>query len=271
MEEKKKGRYAGALGAFLVHLALFALLVLVSFALPELSEEGGVPVVMGDVADAYGGFDPGSLVDVEVVPEHTPESFPVESVEQDLLTQADEETVAIPPAADPKRDTLQPEKTAAEREAEARRLAEERAERERKAAEEAANQRIAGAFGRGAEMGSRGDTQGEGAQGGRDGNASEGVTAGTGGYGTFSLDGRSIGVEGLPRPVYNVQDEGRVVVNITVNPARQVVATGINPQTNTVNAALRKAAEEAARKARFSEVSGVGNQTGTITYYFNLK
>ena len=74
-----------------------------------------------------------------------------------------------------------------------------------------------------------------------------------------------------PRPVYNVQDEGRVVVTITVNPAGHVIATSINRQTNTVNPALRKAAEDAAKKARFNAVSGLNNQTGTITYYFNLK
>ena len=38
-----------------------------------------------------------------------------------------------------------------------------------------------------------------------------------------------------------------------------------------VNPALRKAAEDAAKKARFNAVSGLNNQTGTITYYFNLK
>lgn len=87
----------------------------------------------------------------------------------------------------------------------------------------------------------------------------------------FNLGGRSIGEGGLPRPVYNVQDEGKVVVTITVNPAGQVIATSINRQTNTVNPALRKAAEDAAKKARFNTVSGLNNQTGTITYYFNLK
>ena len=94
---------------------------------------------------------------------------------------------------------------------------------------------------------------------------------GTGGFGTFDLNGRSLGPGGLPKPVYNVQDEGRVVVTIVVNPAGQVISTSINKRTNTVNPALRKAAEEAARKARFNTVSGVNNQSGTITYYFKLK
>ena len=35
--------------------------------------------------------------------------------------------------------------------------------------------------------------------------------------------------------------------------------------------APRKAAEDAAKKARFNTIDGVNNQTGTITYYFNLR
>ena len=107
--------------------------------------------------------------------------------------------------------------------------------------------------------------------GGAAGTSSEGKCRGVVGFGTFDLNGRSLGSGGLPMPVYNVQDEGRVVVTITVNPAGQVISTSINKRTNTVNASLRKAAEEAARKARFNQVDGVNNQTGTITYYFKLK
>ena len=143
----------------------------------------------------------------------------------------------------------------------------------RKAAAEAASKRVAGAFGKGSQMGgSKGTaTSGEGVEGSKDGNSSTGAKSGVGGYGTFNLGGRSIGEGGLPRPVYNVQEEGRVVVSITVNPAGHVIATSINRLTNTVNSTLRKAAEDAAKKARFNAVDGVNNQTGTITYYFNLK
>ena len=150
---------------------------------------------------------------------------------------------------------------------------EAKAERERKAAEEAARKKVAGAFGKGSQMtGNKGTSAGgTGTEGSKEGNSSTGAKTGTGGYGTFDLGGRSLGTGSLPKPVYNVQEEGRVVVNITVNPAGQVVATSINPQTNTVNSALRKAAEDAARKARFNTVDGVTNQTGTITYYFNLR
>lgn len=286
MNQKQKGKYIGLAGALLVHVAFIVLLILVGFALPEPEEEGGVPVMLGEVPDALGAADP-SLVKVDVMPEEVappapaPEPEPVE--QEEIITQEVEETVAIKPKTEPKKKKeevkkkevvkkpVKPEKTEAEKAEEARKLAEAKAERERKAAEEAARKRVAGAFGKGAQMGSKGDTKGEGVQGSPTGNASTGATSGTGGYGTFNLNGRSIGEGGLPRPVYNVQDEGRVVVTITVNPAGQVIATSINRQTNTVNPALRKAAEDAARKARFNAVSGLNNQTGTITYYFNLK
>lgn len=271
LNPKKKGKYIGMVGALLVHVAFVLLLILVGFALPEQQDEDGMPVMLGEIPEALGSADP-SLVKVDVMPEEVAPQVQ-EAVEQDMLTQEDEETVTIKPQAEetPKKEVKKPEKTEAEKAEEARKLAEAKAERERREAEAAARKRVAGAFGKGAQMGSKGTTTDEGIQGSSTGNAPAGALSGSGGYGTFDLGGRSIGEGGLPRPVYNVQDEGRVVVAITVNPDGQVIATSIDKQTNTVNPALRKAAEEAARKARFNKVSGLNNQTGTITYYFNLK
>ena len=272
MNDKKKGKYVGIVGALIVHVAIIALLILVSFIIPERLGESGVEVMLGNVESAYGGFDPSSLVDVDVMPQKQAEAQPSSSAQQELITQTLEETVALEPEAKPKKEEVKkPEKTEAEKAAEAKRLAEEKAERDRKAAEEAANKRVAGAFDRGAQMGDRGSTTGQGVEGTPTGNSSTGATTGSGGYGTFDLGGRSLGEGGLPRPVYNVQDEGRVVVTITVNPGGLVIATSINRLTNTVNPVLRKAAEDAAKKARFNTVEGVNNQTGTITYYFNLR
>ena len=290
MDRRKKGEYIGALGTLLVHVAVIALLILVSFTVPQPDEDaGGVPVMMGNVESAR-GFDDPSLVDVDVLDEDAAapaETAPELPSEQDLLTQTEEETVTLKPKTEePKKETVnpkevakpkepvkKPEKTEAEKAAEAKRLAEEKAERERKAAEEAARKRVSGAFGKGAQMeGNKGTSAGgTGTEGSKEGNSSTGAKTGTGGYGTFDLGGRSLGTGSLPKPAYNVQEEGRVVVNITVNPAGQVISTGINPQTNTVSSALRKAAEDAAKKARFNTVDGVTNQTGTITYYFNLR
>lgn len=289
MDRNKKGERIGALGALLVHVAVIALLILVSFKVPQPDEDaGGIPVMMGSV-DAAHGFDDPSLVDVDVMPEEvavatlTPPDVPSE---QDLMTQTEEETVALKPKTKPKKETVKPkevikpkepvkkpEKTEAQKAADAKRIAEEKAENERKAAEEAARKKVSNAFGKGAQMGGNKGTSdaGTGVEGSKDGNSSTGAKTGTGGYGTFNLGGRSLGTGGLPKPVYNVQEEGRVVVNITVNPSGAVIWTSISPQTNTVNSSLRKAAEDAAKKARFNTVEGMNNQTGTITYYFNLK
>lgn len=95
-------------------------------------------------------------------------------------------------------------------------------------------------------------------------------TASQGGYGTWDLGGRDILGE-LPLPAYNIQEEGRVVVTITVNPEGSVIDTRINNRTNTTNMQLRNAAVEAARRTKFNAISGKNNQTGTITYYFKLK
>ncbi|WP_302430565.1 TonB family protein, partial [Phocaeicola coprophilus] len=210
------------------------------------------------------------------------EVAPEPEVKQPMITQDDEPSIVVkkekPKTEKKKTETKKPVKVEKPKQPvkpveqpKEKTEAEKRAEAERAAAQAAAN-KIAGAFGKGSQMGSKGNAGlGTGVQGSPDGNASEGKTSGVGGYGTFDLNGRSLGAGGLPVPVYNVQDEGRVVVTIVVNPAGQVISTSINKRTNTVNPTLRKAAEEAARKARFNKVDGVNNQSGTITYYFKLK
>ena len=290
----KKNKVTGLVGTLVLHVVLLILLFLIAISKPEVQEEGGVPVMLGNMEMAQGNADPYTLTDVDILNEpqlptevSAPEPVPTPPVESEMITQEDEPTIAVPkketpkPAPKkesvkketPKKEPVKPkEKTEAEKRAEAERLAAEKKAAEERAAAEAAAKRIAGAFGKGTQMGSKGNaTSGEGIQGSPTGNAADGQASGVGGYGTFDLNGRSLGPGGLPKPVYNVQEEGRVVVTITVNPAGQVIQTSINKRTNTVNAALRKAAEDAARKARFNAVGGVNNQTGTITYYFKLK
>lgn len=104
MNQKKKGKYIGLAGALLVHVVVIALLILVGFTLPEQSEEGGVPVMMGEVPDAWGAADP-SLVEVETMPEEVAPEVP-EEVEQEMLTQENEETVAMKPKTEEKRKKL---------------------------------------------------------------------------------------------------------------------------------------------------------------------
>ena len=290
----KKNKITGLVGTIVLHAIVLVLLLVMAISKPQAREEGGVPVMLGDMELAHGDTDPYKLTEVDVlnepqlpVEEALPDPVPEIPEDVDMITQEDEPTVAVPKKETPKpvvktevvkkevakKEPVKPkEKTEAEKRAEAERLAAEKKAAEERAAAEAASKRIAGAFGKGTGSGSKGTgVAGEGLQGSPTGNSSEGKSEGVGGYGTFDLNGRSLGPGGLPMPAYNVQDEGRVVVTITVNPAGQVIHTSINKRTNTANAALRKAAEDAARKARFNAVDGVNNQTGTITYYFKLK
>ncbi len=286
----KKNKITGLIGTAVLHILLLILLLVIAIRRPQVQEEGGVPVMLGNTELSQGNADPYTLTDIDIMNEpeapapdvSEPETVPPVEAKEEIITQTEEETVAVPkkepkketPKKDvPKKEAVKPkEKTEAEKRAEAEKAAAEKKAAAERAAAEAAAKKIAGAFGKGTQMGNKGTgTTGSGLEGSPTGNSSEGKSGGVGGYGTFDLNGRSLGSGGLPMPVYNVQDEGRVVVTITVNPAGQVISTSINKRTNTVNASLRKAAEEAARKARFNQVDGVNNQTGTITYYFKLK
>jgi TonB family protein len=254
-----KNQITGAVVTLAVHALVVLLLVLLKLHTPVLEEESGIPVELGNVAQAQGHTESYQFTEVSSmksdVPniENAPQTQPQPQVDEPLITQPDEPTVDMP--------------TAEELEAQ------KRAEAERQAAERAAQQ-MASAFGKGFEMGSKGEATekaDEGTQGTETGVAAADKAVGVGVQGTFDLNGRSISGSGLPIPVNTVQDEGRVVVNITVNPSGEVIATSINRRTNTVNPELRKAAEDAAKRARFNNIEGVDNQSGTITYYFKLR
>lgn len=290
----KKNKVTGLVGTIVLHVVLLFLLLLVAISKPKAQEEGGVPVMLGNMEMAQGNADPYTLTDVDILDEpqlpsevSAPEPVPTPPVKTEMITQEDEPTVTVPKKdtpkpkvkaetvkkETPKKEPVKPkEKTEAEKRAEAERLAAEKKAAEERAAAEAAAKRIAGAFGKGTQMGSKGTADsGEGLQGSPTGNAAEGKSTGVGGYGTFDLNGRSLGPGGLPKPIYNVQEEGVVVIEIVVNPSGTVVRTKVTKGTNTMNKDLRDAAEKAAIKARFNAVGGVNNQTGTITYYFKLK
>lgn len=275
----KNNRLQGIIGTVTVHLIV--LFILFAFTIKASRQEGesGVPVMLGDVELSQGNAAPYTLTEVDVLDEPQLEMIPEETApeepsEQDLITQDQEETVTLKPQKkaeaskqETKKQTETPEHPAKTPE----QIAAEKLAAERKAAAEEASRKIAGAFGKGTSMGNQGtSSSGSGIQGTQTGNGSTGKSVGAGGIGSWDLNGRSLDGS-LPIPVYNVQDEGRVVVTIVVNPSGRVISTSINKRTNTVSTALRRAAEEAARKARFNVTDDINNQTGTITYYFKLR
>ncbi len=122
---------------------------------------------------------------------------------------------------------------------------------------------------------SEGITDGSGNQGSITGspdsdNYSDGLSSGRGDI-DFSLAGRN--PESLPKPEYNVQEAGKVVVKIRVNREGIVIyAEAGTLGTNTLNKELLEAARKAARKARFNPSPDAAyTQQGTITYHFVLQ
>lgn len=273
----KRSKIAGIIGTILVHVAMLLFLILYTLSVPKPEEEGGVPVMLGNTELAQGESDPYTLTEVDMMKQpETTEPEPESVADEPILTQKDEPTIRVKEEKPKKKE--EPKKEVVKKESKPqpkpkeKTEAEKRAEAERAAAQ-AASSKIAGAFGKGSKMGSKGEADaGSGFQGSPMGNSATGKTSGIGGTGTFDLNGRSLGTA-LPKPIYNDgKEEAIVVVDIVVNPKGQVVRASVNLHaTKTTDSAKRKAAMDAAKKARFNAVSGVDNQAGTITYYFKRR
>lgn len=264
----------GSVGFHLLILLVLSLTIL-STVVPE--EDSGVLVNFGNVDEAAGTFEPLNTGQ-EPMEETTPPPPPtpaVETAKEELVTQDVEESVALAEAKKKKEEQRKKEE-AIKREQD--RIQKEKLEQQRLAdaqrqKELAIKNKVAGAFGAGSAAGSSqgsGET-GSGNQGSPFGNSDHGANDGVGGYGSFSLNGRSIGAGGLPRPAYTIQEEGRIVINITVDPKGNVIFAEIGKGTNIDNASMRRSALEAARRAKFNSISGSNDQIGTITYIYKLK
>ena len=102
-----------------------------------------------------------------------------------------------------------------------------------------------------------------------DGNTREGKTEGSA---NAHVKGRNV-VGSLPKPTYNAQVEGTVVVQVKVDQYGQVTEAIPGAEGTTVTEkTLWNAARNAALKAHFNmDANAPALQTGTITYIFKLK
>ena len=297
-----KEKFTGIAGTIGIHLVLL-LFLLFYYITPKLSRSSeeleGVPVMFGNVQDAGGNDEPRGRAEtpapnqedaatpsqaaqpektetpakeVKPTPAETPKPTAVKNNNtQNVHSQDAEETVALAAAKKAAAEKARQEAAAAEKlrqeQAEARRVAQEQAQRSA-----AIKNQMSGVFGNGSGKGSRGEGTGKGTQGVPTGNSNHGNTSGVGGVGnTYSLGGRGLGNTGLVKPVYDVDDDGVVVIAITVDPQGNVVDTEVGKGTKTSNPSLLKEARLAAKRTKFAPVSTPGNQKGTITYRFNLK
>ena len=62
----KKNKITGLVGTFVLHAVVLLLLFFLAISKPKAQEEGGVPVMLGDMELAQGYSDPYMLTDVDV-------------------------------------------------------------------------------------------------------------------------------------------------------------------------------------------------------------
>ena len=285
--EAQKDKIIGLGATIGFHLLIILALIFYTLDLTPMARTaedlGGVPVMFGNVPDAFGDDEPFGRGNGDVGAEEatspnviedpipmventaTKTKPAVSNTKEAPVTQNLEETVAIKQATKKAEEKKPQEAHERRKKAEADRVAQQEAAKKGQI-----NNQMAGLFGNGTGSGSRGNTEGTGTQGVPTGNASYGKTSGVGGWGSFDLGGRSLGSGGLIKPNYSVDDYGTVVVDILVNAKGDVVEATIGKGTNTPNTNLRNEALRAAKRTKFNTVSSVTNQKGTITYKFNL-
>lgn len=281
-----------------LHALLILLLIFLGFSYKAPEEESGVLLMVGEVelssgnshsaSNAVETSEPASVEEPAAQPESA--EAPAETApavpqqpqpKEPLIAQNNDEAPNLAAEKEKKRKEEAAKKAEAEAkakakaeadakakaEAEAKRKAEEEAAR-RKAEEDAkrkaAQNLVTGAFGNNSGTGDKNN----GIQGSVNGNSANGASRGNAGYGKYDLGGRGISGS-LPRPSFNVNQSGTVVVKITVNAAGNVISAEPTSGTTTASQELRKAATEAALRAKFKTAEGAGNVTGTITYFFD--
>ncbi len=286
-KERKQGLAISAL----VHVILAVLIIIITFRvnIPEPTEEG-LLVNFGFDETGDGLFEPAPQ---PVSPPPPPPSTGDIGADDALLTQEFEEAIEVkkkePSAEEVKR---QAEERAAKIIADAKRREEAEAERKRIEKEEAdrrkreedqkridqANARAQSAFGNAGNTGTTGTS--EGIAGGKGNQGVETGTVGAPNYGpgggpgqglpSYVLGGRKN--LSLPKPEYDYQEGGVVVVEVTVDREGKVIdaVAGVKG-SSTLDGYLLKVAREAAMKAKFDRKPDAPViQKGTITYIFKL-
>jgi colicin import membrane protein len=283
----EKGK--GIAGATILHTVIFLLLILVGFAAPKPKEqENGILVNFGTDETGFGLVEPSPPESSEEAAAAQP-AVAVNAVKeqasqtQNFDNEAPEIKKADPEAEKKKKEQLEAEKVRKTQiEADRKKKALEDAEKARIAAEakrisdiqDRTKNALANSKNSGTNSKSEGTAGGSGNQGDPNGSLNSKVRGpgGTGDNGlSYSLEGRD--TLSMPRPRYDYQVEGRVVVDISVDRNGNVTSAVPGGKGSTsLHESLLSAAKEAALKAKFKPKPEAGlTQRGTITYNFKLK
>ena len=252
MTKKQERHIIASAGTALFMLAVFLILWFVYLTAVAPEEDEGVEIEFAEI-------------DVDELAEASAAAYaeePSEAAPEAPASPAPEVATSPEPAS-PDENIISEEETLA-----LERARKEREERE--AAERARKEKEAAAIAKANAMGSLfGKTEGTSAGGDSEGDKQKGNPVGHGSSGgnSWSLDGR--GLKGtLPKPLNTFKQEGKVVVQIRVNAAGQVIDVRETIGSTISDKSTIQLALDAARKAKFTE--GKQDQIGTITYIFKL-
>lgn len=252
MDDRDRFSRRCGIAAMVLYVIIIALaLWLVRWSVEPIERE---EMTYGSILITFGESEQGAgeVTQSEPEPEPTPvvEQTPVEEAEvEEVEPVAEEVTEVIPPPT----PTVEESEviTEAPREVDKRAL-------------------FPGAAAKREESESYGNSTESGKQGSEQGTSETISQMGGGLSGDFDLAGRSL-IGSLPRPSYEDQVEGRVVVNISVDEGGRVITAAFDPTRSTTNdVRLIEAARKAALSARFTADSQSFVQNGTITYLFKL-
>lgn len=270
MTKKQERHIIASVGTLLFMLLVFLLLWFIYLTAVVPEEQEGVEVAFGEVEEAGGYMAEQSEAIPLPVPQPVapaPSSAPSDN---DLMTQEDEEALVLrkqQEEAEKARKQAEAEQLQRQREEQARKEEERKAREAAEAAERAKQaEAVAKANAMGSLFGQTGNATGSGDSQGSGQKGNPVVGHGSVGGNEWSLSGR--GIKGtLPQPLNTFRQEGKVVVQIRVNAAGQVVNATVTGG-DVSDKQTQQLALDAARKAKFTE--GEHDQIGTITYIFKL-
>ena len=247
MSKESQDRGIAAAGSIIVHALALLVLFLLAFKTPlPLPGEEGVEVDLGMMDQGMGNIQP----EKPAIPMAAQPKQEQSQSKEDIVTQNDEEAPAI---EKPKTTKPKQEKPAEE----------PKPQVNNRALFKGSNNPQAG--------GSEGITGQPGDQGKPNGLAGVRQYDGNGGKGNgtgYDLGGR--GAKSLHRPDNEFSEEGKVVVDIWVNRAGQVVRAEVAKKgTDIINNEMRQKAVQAAKRSTFAaDPDAPEEQHGTITYTF---
>ncbi|MCF8343413.1 MAG: energy transducer TonB [Bacteroidales bacterium] len=305
--EFKKEKIKGAVATVIIHGLLLLLLILIGLSLPESPQAGGVEVDLGytdygrnidkenNQAAASTPTTPPTQEDLkpetEDVAEQETEEAEVEKVqEEDVITQDIEHAPAVDDPEEEneaesvpdenkikeqkdkeQKEKQQEQQQVQEQEEQAKETPEETEPEQPKIKEKSLYKGPVSDKETG-ESGGDDERAGDpGKPNGTPGAENEDGKGGSGdGFDVNLGDGR--GYQNIPLPIYNSDDQGKIVVKISVDRDGRVVnaIAGAQGTTNT-DSELWKQAEQAALRAKFDSETDPSKpeiQQGTITYFF---